>query len=70
MVNQKEMVSKANSSVKSLLRAANILHQTSYDLHFEESLSHVIYDLSLKVEKVAEEVQRCKIAYASMSEGK
>jgi hydrogenase maturation factor HypF (carbamoyltransferase family) len=63
-MNQKEMISKAASSIKNLLRAASVLQQCAYDMHFEQDVASTLEAVSAHVTSLADDIQKIKLAYA------
>ena len=62
----KELISKTNGAMKSLLRVSSALMQSSYDMHFEEEISGKIADLSRLASDLAEKLQVLKVSYSSL----
>jgi hypothetical protein len=66
----KELISKTNGAMKSLLRVSAALMQSSYDMHFEEDISVSIADLSRAASDLAEKLQELKVSYSKFADDK
>lgn len=63
-MNQKEMISKAGSSVKALLRSSAILMQVAYDMHFEKDVADVANNICVNIQQLTDKLHDLKLAYS------